>query len=218
MKARIESAVGLGTTQDIDVEPTLRVEELKERLSAMQAVDKGHIALIYRGKPMPDGKTLKELGFTDGEKILVSPKSNEGGASLPPSFISARIQFESMNNKKNHIPLKPKTPYIWEGPIQGVGKWSGKTYYVMIELLNGYPYAPPLVKFITVPDSHPNIETDGSICLSLLRPWGWQPTYSMVTVYWALQNLLANPNYASPVLSYSLKKLGGVVDGLRSRR
>ncbi len=89
----------------------------------------------------------------------------------------------------------------------------------MIELLNGYPYAPPRVRFLTVPEAHPNIETDGSICLSLLRPWGWQPTYSMVTVYWALQNLLANPNYSSPVVSYILNRPGGVLNGiLNSRR
>lgn len=217
MKAHVDSVVGLETNQEIDVEPIDRVEELIERIATMQAIDKNHIALFYQGKEIPKGKTLGDLGFVSGHTISVYPKAREGGSCLPPSFFTNRVSLESKKIKQNHIPLKAINPRLWQGPLQGVGQWSGRTYQIQMKLSLKYPYKAPDVRFITIPDNplHPNINKDGSICLDLLSSRGWKTTYSMVTVYTTLQDLLRNPNYDSPVAHYQFRRVKSIGEGLR---
>ncbi len=219
IKLRIESTIGIEATQEIDEKPTTTARELKERIAGMQAIGSEHIVLLHKGKPVPEGKTLAELGIVDGDVITVSPKAHEGGSALPPSFISQRISLESQHIRRNHIPLKPITPRHWQGPIQGVGRWTGKIFIIRIELPYNYPYVPPQVRFLRVPGNHPNINPDGTICLNLLRSYGWKPSYTMVTVYWGLQKLLKDPNYESPLPSYIAKQpsmIGGKIRGIFS--
>lgn len=212
MEINVESTVGLGIPGSInDVEPTDSVAELKERIATLQAVDANQITLLFRGKPMDERRTLEKIGITDGDTVTVAPRAREGGSGLPPSFISNRISLESKHIKENQIPLKPVSTHLWEGHLIGMGRWQGQAFRIKIELNGQYPYYPPKVKFLDVPANHPNIHTNGSICLNLLTSNGWRPTYTMVTVYRTLQDLLRSPNYHSPVMSYrtnGLKTMG----------
>ena len=44
----------------------------------------------------------------------------------------------------------------------------------------------------------PNVGTDGSICLDILKE-KWTPSYSVTTVLLSLQSLLGDPNNDSPL-------------------
>eukprot|EP00916_Digyalum_oweni_P027135 GHVL01044536.1.p1 GENE.GHVL01044536.1~~GHVL01044536.1.p1 ORF type:complete len:214 (-),score=18.73 GHVL01044536.1:80-721(-) len=74
--------------------------------------------------------------------------------------------------------------------------FSGFEYDLMIDFPECYPMKPPRVKFI-VPVFHPNVNSDGSICLSLITT-SWSPTLGVANVLVAIQSLLLSPKLTSP--------------------
>jgi ubiquitin-conjugating enzyme E2 T len=66
-----------------------------------------------------------------------------------------------------------------------------------------YPNEPPSVRFVT-PVYHPNIDSEGRICLNLLKmpPKGcWAPSFSLAAVLRGIQFLLAQPNPDDPLMT-----------------
>lgn len=74
---------------------------------------------------------------------------------------------------------------------------------------NNYPYAPPTFKFKN-PIYHPNIYSDGKVCISILHPAGddqmsgehaterWTPLRNVESVLLSVLLLLDNPEVSSP--------------------
>jgi ubiquitin-protein ligase len=65
---------------------------------------------------------------------------------------------------------------------------------------NKYPFEPPTVKFLNMDSKvriHPNLYTNGKVCLSILGTWegpSWLPTMSLNTVALTIQSILGeNP-------------------------
>ena len=48
---------------------------------------------------------------------------------------------------------------------------------------------------------HPNIYGSGKVCLDILDPGKWAPTYNVESILTSLQSLLDNPNPLSPANS-----------------
>ena len=69
--------------------------------------------------------------------------------------------------------------YKWNAIIIGPQgtPYEGGTYFLDITFPNNYPQNPPRIIFKT-PIYHPNISTQGSICLDLLKN-NWSPSLSM---------------------------------------
>lgn len=70
-----------------------------------------------------------------------------------------------------------------------------------LEFLEGYPAKPPKAKF---PPNffHPNIYPSGTVCLSILNEdEGWKPSITVKQILLGIQELLDNPNEASPAQS-----------------
>lgn len=63
-------------------------------------------------------------------------------------------------------------------------------YKLSIDFPSDYPFKAPTIKF-TTPCYHPNIGTDGSICLDILKD-KWSAGYSVKTILISLQSLLGN--------------------------
>lgn len=66
-----------------------------------------------------------------------------------------------------------------------------------------YPHEPPNVRFVT-PVYHPNIDSEGRICLNLLKmpPKGcWAPSYNIHAILAGLQILLSQPNPDDPLMA-----------------
>lgn len=64
-----------------------------------------------------------------------------------------------------------------------------------------YPHKPPSIRFITQV-YHPNVYTDGRICLDLLSN-EWSPIYDLEAILTSIRSLLSDPNPDSPANSYA---------------
>jgi ubiquitin-conjugating enzyme E2 A len=87
---------------------------------------------------------------------------------------------------------------LWEAVIFGPEdtQWEGGSFKLLLEFSEEYPTKPPNVKFITNM-WHPNIYSDGKICLDILTNQ-WSPIYDVLTVLTSIQSLLSDPNPDSP--------------------
>lgn len=104
----------------------------------------------------------------------------------------------------------PNNFYIWNvlliGPQETI--FEGGIFECKIKFPNDYPNKPPEFKFITnLP--HPNIYTDGKVCISILRTGTdefnyehiserWNPSHSVNSIIISILNMLSEPNLESP--------------------
>ena len=69
-------------------------------------------------------------------------------------------------------------------------------YKLSLEFPSGYPYNAPTVKFLT-PCYHPNVDTQGNICLDILKD-KWSALYDVRTILLSIQSLLGGDCPAGP--------------------
>ncbi|KAK2723295.1 ubiquitin-conjugating enzyme E2 C-like isoform X2 [Artemia franciscana] len=91
----------------------------------------------------------------------------------------------------------------WTATIQGPKDtvYEGLSYKLSLSFPDGYPYSAPVVKFST-PCFHPNVDTNGNICLDILKE-KWSALYDVKSVLISIQSLLAEPNNDSPLNSHA---------------
>lgn len=135
-----------------------------------------------------------------------SPKAgNAAPASAGDSAaVSKRLQSELMALMMSGdagISAFPEgdSLFSWVGTIAGaIGTvYEGMTFKVSLHFKANYPFEPPVVRFES-PCFHPNVDTNGNICLDILRE-NWSAAYSVRTVLLSVQSLLGEPNNASPL-------------------
>jgi len=122
----------------------------------------------------------------------------------------ARLSEERKGWRKDHpfgfIARPMKNPdgslnlMLWEYGIPGKKNtpWEGGLYKGQIIFKDDYPSTPPKVKFVP-PLFHPNVYPSGTVCLSLLdEEKDWRPAITVKQILLGIQDLLDNPNAASP--------------------
>ena len=87
---------------------------------------------------------------------------------------------------------------VWQAVIFGPDDtpWEGGNFRLLLEFTEDYPNKPPMVSFVTKM-FHPNIYSDGKICLDILQSQ-WSPIYDIGAILTSIQSLLSDPNPASP--------------------
>ena len=75
--------------------------------------------------------------------------------------------------------------------------WKGGKYKFRIEVTNNYPMEAPKVHLET-PIYHPNIDTQGNVCLNILRQ-DWKPVLNIYAVLTGLSYLFVEPNPNDPL-------------------
>ena len=67
--------------------------------------------------------------------------------------------------------------------------YEGLSYRLSMTFPANYSFSAPTVKFLT-PCFHPNVDTEGNICLDILKE-EWLPSYGVRTILLSIQGLLA---------------------------
>jgi len=143
-----------------------------------------------RKEQVDEGKevTVKRASIRD--KLLVK-EVQEMSSNLPST---CKVKFEDPN--KLHI----FDLYI----MPDEGFWSAGRFHFHVFVSEEYNMVPPTVKCLTKL-WHPNINEEGDICLSILRPksidsTGWAPTRRLKDVVWGLNSLFTDLlNFEDPL-------------------
>ncbi|KAL4930222.1 acyl-CoA dehydrogenase/oxidase [Aspergillus undulatus] len=90
--------------------------------------------------------------------------------------------------------------FHWQATIMGPGDspYSGGVFFLNIHFPTDYPFKPPKVNFNTR-IYHPNINSNGSICLDILRDQ-WSPALTISKVLLSICSMLTDPNPDDPLV------------------
>ncbi|KAL9238398.1 hypothetical protein vseg_012826 [Gypsophila vaccaria] len=104
----------------------------------------------------------------------------------PPSSCSAGPVAEDM--------------FHWQATIYGPNEspYAGGIFLINIHFPPDYPFKPPKVAFKTKV-FHPNINSNGSICLDILKEQ-WSPALTISKVLLSICSLLTDPNPDDPLV------------------
>ncbi|CAL9152974.1 unnamed protein product [Musa hybrid cultivar] len=90
--------------------------------------------------------------------------------------------------------------FHWQATIMGPSDspYAGGVFLVTIHFPPDYPFKPPKVSFRTKV-FHPNINSNGSICLDILKEQ-WSPALTISKVLLSICSLLTDPNPDDPLV------------------
>ena len=97
-------------------------------------------------------------------------------------------------------PLDEKDQYHWQATIMGPddSPFAGGVYFLNIHFPTDYPFKPAKLNF-TTRIYHPNINSNGSICLDILKEQ-WSPALTISKVLLSISSLLTDPNPDDPLV------------------
>eukprot|EP00835_Amoeboradix_gromovi_P001053 NODE_41_length_29768_cov_0.533924.p16 type:complete len:147 gc:universal NODE_41_length_29768_cov_0.533924:28956-29396(+) len=114
-----------------------------------------------------------------------------------------RIQVELKNLMENpikgvHIIPNEDDVLSWIVKITGPAgtPYEKGTFSINIVFTSDFPFKPPKILFKTK-IYHPNFDSDGNICLSLLN--NWKPASRISVLITAILQLLLEPNLEDPI-------------------
>ncbi|KAJ2891628.1 Ubiquitin-conjugating enzyme E2 4, partial [Coemansia aciculifera] len=90
--------------------------------------------------------------------------------------------------------------FHWQATIIGpeLSPFAGGVFFLSIHFPTDYPFKPPKVNF-TTRIYHPNINSNGSICLDILRDQ-WSPALTISKVLLSICSMLTDPNPDDPLV------------------
>jgi ubiquitin-conjugating enzyme E2 D/E len=90
--------------------------------------------------------------------------------------------------------------FHWQATIMGPSEspFQGGVFFLTIHFPTDYPFKPPKVNF-TTKIYHPNINSNGSICLDILRDQ-WSPALTISKVLLSICSMLNDPNPDDPLV------------------
>lgn len=97
-------------------------------------------------------------------------------------------------------PVDPESLFVWKATIVGPdgSPYAGGIFELDIQFPTDYPFKPPRVQFVTKV-YHPNINSQGGICLDILKDQ-WSPALSIGKVLLSISSLLTDANPKDPLV------------------
>ncbi|RQM07633.1 hypothetical protein DH86_00002098, partial [Scytalidium sp. 3C] len=147
----------------------------------------------------PPGSASSGTRFSWAVKSTIPP---------PPSFCRPTSQipnqpyFSFTTSSSATTPTTPRFTlrFHWQATIMGPSDspYSGGVFFLAIHFPTDYPFKPPKVNF-TTRIYHPNINSNGSICLDILRDQ-WSPALTISKVLLSICSMLTDPNPDDPLV------------------
>merc|ERR1711968_7342 len=90
--------------------------------------------------------------------------------------------------------------FHWQATIMGPpdSPLAGGVFFLNVHFPTDYPFKPPKIQF-TTRLYHPNINSNGSICLDILKDQ-WSPALTISKVLLSICSLLTDPNPDDPLV------------------
>ena len=90
--------------------------------------------------------------------------------------------------------------FAWKATVMGPpdSPYSGGVFFLNINFPTDYPFKPPKVQF-TTKIYHCNVNSNGSICLDILKDQ-WSPALTISKVLLSISSLLTDPNPNDPLV------------------
>lgn len=97
-------------------------------------------------------------------------------------------------------PQKESDQFFWQATIMGPADspFDGGVFFLNIHFPTDYPFKPPKFQFVTK-IYHPNINSNGSICLDILKDQ-WSPALTVSKVLLSISSLLTDANPDDPLV------------------
>lgn len=97
-------------------------------------------------------------------------------------------------------PTDESQPFHWQATIMGPedSPYHQGVFFLNIHFPPDYPFKPPKVTF-TTKIYHANINSNGSICLDILKDQ-WSPALTISKVLLSISSLLTDPNPDDPLV------------------
>jgi len=97
-------------------------------------------------------------------------------------------------------PVSESDMFSWKATIMGpeASPYAGGVFFLNIHFPQDYPFKPPRLQFATKL-YHPNINSNGGICLDILKDQ-WSPALTISKVLLSICSLLTDPNPDDPLV------------------
>eukprot|EP00992_Anisonema_acinus_P014267 TRINITY_DN9190_c0_g1_i1.p1 TRINITY_DN9190_c0_g1~~TRINITY_DN9190_c0_g1_i1.p1 ORF type:complete len:149 (-),score=38.13 TRINITY_DN9190_c0_g1_i1:73-519(-) len=97
-------------------------------------------------------------------------------------------------------PVNENDMFNWKATIMGPEEspYAGGLFFLNIHFPTDYPFKPPKVQF-TTKMFHPNVNSNGGICLDILKDQ-WSPALTISKVLLSICSLLTDPNPDDPLV------------------
>eukprot|EP01007_Sphenomonas_quadrangularis_P000952 NODE_1817_length_752_cov_139.421053_g1522_i0.p1 GENE.NODE_1817_length_752_cov_139.421053_g1522_i0~~NODE_1817_length_752_cov_139.421053_g1522_i0.p1 ORF type:complete len:143 (+),score=25.10 NODE_1817_length_752_cov_139.421053_g1522_i0:32-460(+) len=97
-------------------------------------------------------------------------------------------------------PINENNMFDWKATIMGPegSPYAGGLFFLRIHFPTDYPFKPPKIQFDTRL-FHPNINSNGGICLDILKDQ-WSPALTISKVLLSICSLLTDPNPDDPLV------------------
>eukprot|EP01064_Diplonema_japonicum_P016990 TRINITY_DN2504_c0_g1_i5.p1 TRINITY_DN2504_c0_g1~~TRINITY_DN2504_c0_g1_i5.p1 ORF type:complete len:167 (+),score=38.90 TRINITY_DN2504_c0_g1_i5:56-502(+) len=97
-------------------------------------------------------------------------------------------------------PVSEGDMFSWKATIMGPesSPYQGGMFFLNVQFPADYPFKPPRLQF-TTKLYHPNINSNGGICLDILRDH-WSPALTISRVLLSVCSLLTDPNPEDPLV------------------
>ncbi|KAG6531100.1 ubiquitin-conjugating enzyme E2-17 kDa-like [Zingiber officinale] len=141
---------------------------------------------------------------------LAFPAATKGKGELfwtiRSSFMASRRIIKELKDLQKDPPTScsagpvAEDMFHWQATIMGPSDspYAGGVFLVTIHFPPDYPFKPPKVAFRTKV-FHPNINSNGSICLDILKEQ-WSPALTISKVLLSICSLLTDPNPDDPLV------------------
>ena len=110
------------------------------------------------------------------------------------------LQNNPLTNCSAYPSAEDNNFYKWEAKILGPKDtpYENGEFHLILNFPQDYPFRPPKIQFVTK-IFHPNINSNGAICLDILKE-AWSPALTISKILLSISSLLADPNQNDPLV------------------